>query len=59
MLYLDRMPSIMPATTGFENASGCPIALSTLSMMLPMIYNGSGGSLAHDCSTITSSYGGI
>ena len=34
------------------------IALSTLALMLSMIWNGSGGCLIHYCSTITSSYGG-
>jgi len=54
-LHSDWMPCIMRRTSGLPNTSGCPIALSTLALMLLMIWYESGGCLAHCCSTITSS----
>jgi len=49
------MPCIMRRTSGLPNTSGCPIALSTPALMLPMIWYRSEGCLAHYCSTRTSS----
>jgi hypothetical protein len=56
MLHSDCMPYIKRITSyGLRNTAGCAIAPSTLALMLLMIRYGSGGCLAHCCSTRTSS----
>jgi len=42
MLYFNWMPSIMPAKRGCVNTSGCVMTISTLRLMLLMIWSGSG-----------------